>query len=111
VALTLAEGRHPDDVGATTAPNILIFVTDDQRDGLQLMDDTMRRFGQAGTQYTNAYVTTPICCPSRASILTGRYVHNHKVSSEGRAKVLNQTTTVNHYLGNAGYHTGLSENT
>jgi arylsulfatase A-like enzyme len=95
------------DAAAAVNPNILVIVTDDQRDGLEVMDATMRWFGQGGTQYTNMYATTPTCCPSRVSILTGRYAHNHKVSSDGRANVLDQSTTLAHYLDNAGYHTGL----
>jgi arylsulfatase A-like enzyme len=92
---------------ATASPNILIIVTDDQRNGLTVMNDTTRWFGRGGTQYTNAYVTTPTCCPSRASILTGRYVHNHRVSNDEKATVLDPTTTINYYLNSAGYHTAL----
>jgi len=60
-------------------PNILIIVTDDQRDGLAVMPATRRWFGRGGTTFNRAYATTPLCCPARASIMTGRYAHNHGV--------------------------------
>jgi arylsulfatase A-like enzyme len=88
-------------------PNILIIVTDDQREGLEVMPDTVKWFGQGGTYFDQAYATTPTCCPSRASIITGRYAHNHRVTNEEGAKVLNETTTLAHYLDRAGYHTAL----
>ena len=66
-----------------TRPNILFIVTDDQRAGTvefgpggsPWMDRTKARFPWS---FENAYTTTPMCCPARASIFTGRYVHNHK---------------------------------
>ena len=43
------------------------------------MVHTQRIFGEGGTSFSQAFATTPVCCPSRASILTGRYAHNHGV--------------------------------
>jgi arylsulfatase A-like enzyme len=92
---------------AQARPNILVIVTDDQREGMGVMRDTRTWFADAGTSYRRAYVTTPTCCPSRASILTGRYVHNHHVDNLHPATVLDQQTTLNFYLQRAGYRTGL----
>jgi arylsulfatase A-like enzyme len=68
-------------------PNILILVSDDQRwDQLscadhpvipQLKTPNMDMLAQEGVYFENAFVTTPICAVSRASILTGRYASTH----------------------------------
>lgn len=105
--LPLISARPAPQSGAEAPPNILIIVTDDQRAGLEVMPDTLKWFEAGGTRYTNAFATTPTCCPSRASLLTGRYVHNHGVDNRKRATVLDQTTTINYYLQRAGYRTGL----
>ena len=69
------------------------------------MPDTKRIFGAHGVTYSNAFVTTPMCCPSRSSILTGQYAHNHGVKSN--LIPLDQSKTLESYLSRAGYRTGL----
>lgn len=90
-------------------PNVLIFITDDQRaDALDVMSTTRRWLADQGTEFTEAYVTTPLCCPSRASILTGRYVHNHGVLDNFSAAELDQKSTVHRYLQEVGYLTAIA---
>jgi arylsulfatase A-like enzyme len=61
-------------------PNILLIITDDQRfDTLEYMPFVQRELVARGITFSNAYVTTPLCCPSRASILTGLYARHHGV--------------------------------
>ncbi len=86
-------------------PNVLIFLTDDQRKGLEVMDALRNRVEANGRRYPNAYVTTPVCCPSRASIMSGRYVHNHGVEANF-VDFFDHRTTVQFYLQRAGYRTG-----
>lgn len=89
-------------------PNVLVIVTDDQPNGtMTVMPKTRRHFGQNGATFTHAYSTTPACCPARASIMTGRYAHNHKVLSNEDGSELDQDTTLQAYLRPAGYRTGL----
>ncbi|HEX6262454.1 MAG TPA: sulfatase [Actinomycetota bacterium] len=88
-------------------PNILIILSDDQRAGtLGVMPKTRRWFKRAGVLYPRAYATTPVCCPSRASILTGRYAHNHDVNTNQEAQELDHDTSIQRYLQDAGYRTG-----
>lgn len=105
-----ATGQVPPEPEVPEPLNILIIVTDDQRTAgtMQVMPETLTRFGTEGTAFTRAFATTPTCCPSRASIFTGRYAHNHGVhtSASGQAYLLDQTTTLQRHLSEAGYLTG-----
>ncbi len=100
------------DVGHTPAPerppNVLIVLTDDQRaDTLGVMPQVRRLFGGGGIEYANGFVTTPLCCPSRATIMTGRFPHDTGVLGNGDALKLDHDTTVQRYLHDAGYRTGM----
>ncbi|MEO6915460.1 MAG: sulfatase [Chitinophagaceae bacterium] len=68
-------------------PNIIFILTDDQRfDAMGAMGNpiiqtpNMDRLARNGLLFRNAYVTTSICCVSRASILTGQYQSRHKIN-------------------------------
>jgi arylsulfatase A-like enzyme len=103
----LGLGTAADAQAAPARPNILVIVTDDQPLGtLGAMPETRRLFAQGGRSYPNAYVTTPLCCPSRASILTGRYAHNHGVLTQ-EPQSFDVRTTIPRYLQRAGYLTGI----
>jgi arylsulfatase A-like enzyme len=95
-------------VAAETRPNILIILTDDQSaDELANMPKARQWFGAGGTQFTDAYVTTPLCCPSRSTIFSGRYVHNHGNTQNDHPHNLDLTATFQRYLQDAGYATAL----
>lgn len=71
----------------TDKPNFLIMISDDQRwDQLSYADNpiipelktpNMDKLAENGAYFRNAFITTPICAVSRASIMTGRYVSTH----------------------------------
>lgn len=92
-------------------PNIIYILTDDQRyDELGFMNpilDTphMNRLAKEGTHFRNAFVTTSLCSPSRASILTGLYMHNHGVVDNNKPP-REGTRYFPEYLQEAGYTTG-----
>jgi arylsulfatase A-like enzyme len=103
------EGTSSAPTGTGGRPNVLLIVTDDQREGLEVMPDTRRWLVQGGTTFPWAFATTPVCCPSRASIMTGRYAHNHGVRTNrpGQANNLEQESTLQYQLQRAGYRTAM----
>ena len=101
-------GEHATAQSPERPPNVLIIVTDDQRvSTLDVMDETERAFSHEGVNYTNAFVTTPLCCPSRASILTGLYAHNHGVIRNSSNDPLDYSRTVPAVLKGLGYRTAM----
>jgi arylsulfatase A-like enzyme len=93
-------------------PNVLLIVTDDQRaEGtLDFMPTTRRWLARGGTVFSSAYTSTPLCCPSRASIMTGRYAHNHRVltNQPNSTARMPHSTTLQRYLHDAGYSTAIA---
>src|SRR5687767_3287807 len=68
---------HGTALAAPAQPNVLLIVADDMRsDGLQAMP-TLRSLAAQGVTFSQAMVTSPLCCPSRASILSGEYASHH----------------------------------
>jgi arylsulfatase A-like enzyme len=93
---------------ASGRPNVLLIITDDQRvESMGPMRKTRRWFRQGGTEYVNAFATTPLCCPSRASIFTGRYAHNHGVETNADAHELDPRSALAFYLREDGYRTAI----
>jgi arylsulfatase A-like enzyme len=63
-------------------PNVILISTDDQNQtDMFVMSITQALLGGRGTTFENSYVTYPLCCPSRATQITGQYAHNHGVTT------------------------------
>jgi N-acetylglucosamine-6-sulfatase len=95
-------------------PNVVVVMTDDQNDSLLGMTNVIGRLAGRGTTFRNSYVSLPLCCPSRATFLTGRYAHNHGVQfnfgpTAGNTGYhqLDHRSTIAVWLRRSGYKTAL----
>ena len=102
-------------------PNILVFFTDDHGQWLQqaygnseILTPNMNRIARNGVRMMNAFTTSPVCSPARASFFTGRMPSQHGIHDwiEERTQAyaypwLKNQTLISELLGRAGYHTGL----
>jgi arylsulfatase A-like enzyme len=99
---------------ASARPNIIFILTDDQRwDALGAAGNSiihtpnLDQLAHKGILFKNAYVTTSICCVSRASLLSGQYESRHKINdfaTDFTSQALNNTYPL--LLKNAGYAIG-----
>src|SRR3954469_12756975 len=64
---------------APERPNVVFVLTDDLSWNLIQYMPNVQAMQRQGMTFTNYFVTDSLCCPSRASIFTGRYPHNHGV--------------------------------
>lgn len=123
VALASGDATILRAVGPSTAcsaipprPNILVVNLDDTRaDGVGLMPVLETRIAAAGQTFTNSFTPDPLCCPSRASLLTGLYALHHGTRTltapNGGAirfrELGGDQKTIAVWLQGAGYRTGL----
>jgi arylsulfatase A-like enzyme len=110
LAVWLADGSAGSRGAADQRPNIVMVVTDDQTlasfNG-HVMPYTVGSVAGAGTTFTNAVVTTPLCCPSRATLLTGQYGHNNGIvnNKPGYPALRDKANVLPEWLNQAGYET------
>jgi N-acetylglucosamine-6-sulfatase len=118
LALALAVGGHraasavAKPSQATPRPNVVVIETDDQTQAsISVMPKTRALIGDKGTTFPNSFVNYSLCCPSRATLLSGQYAHNHGVLGNkapvGGFDRLDSTNTLPVWLQGAGYYTGL----
>jgi N-acetylglucosamine-6-sulfatase len=112
--VVLVGGCDGDDAGderaSASGPHFVVVVTDDQEElsyGQRVMPNVVELLGERGTTFEDAIVTTPACCPSRASMLTGQYAHNHGVltNSPGYRRLIDPDNVLPVWLQEAGYRT------
>ena len=104
---------RPERVSAARAarlPNVIFIYTDDQNLSefkRRYMPRTFRLLADRGTVFSDFVVATPICCPSRASYLTGSYPHNDGVFSNrgGYSQLRGKYNSLPVWMRNAGYRT------
>jgi len=116
VAIVIASGA------GFAAPNLIVLMTDD------LDELTLQRarelgvvphfdavFAAGGTRFADSFVTNSLCCPSRATFLTGQYTHNHGVlnithdvqTPQGSFSAFDDSEHLGVWLQRAGYRTGM----
>jgi N-acetylglucosamine-6-sulfatase len=96
--------------GDDPRPNIVVVMTDDQTVAdLEAMPRVQRLLGAAGVSFDRSYVSYPVCCPSRATYLSGQYAHNHHVLGlyppTGGYGRFDARKSLPVWLERAGYHT------
>jgi arylsulfatase A-like enzyme len=106
-------------VQTSDRPNVILILTDDL--DARLLEEhptnypNLRKLAAGGTTFENAFVTDPLCCPSRATILRGQYAHNHEILGnwwpQGGARKFRdlgrEDSTVAAWLQDEGYRTVL----
>ncbi len=102
--------------GDPERPNVILILTDDlDAASISHMPNLRSLLIERGTTFENAFVTDPLCCPSRATILRGQYAHNHEIlgnwwprgGSRKFSELGREGSTVATWLQDEGYRTVL----
>ncbi len=94
-------------------PNIIVVMTDDQSlytildSNQNLSTNIFGNLIKNGTTFTNSFVVTSQCDPSRATFMTGQYPHNHGILTNDQGYSFDHSNTLSVWLQNAGYKTSL----
>ena len=116
VAVALATGAsaqaRPADADADGRPNILVVMTDDMSyDDLKFMPHVQKLLADKGTSFSDAVDSFPLCCPSRATFISGQYAHNHGVIGNfwpyGWYGMKDRKNILPAWIDKAGYETAL----
>jgi arylsulfatase A-like enzyme len=108
-------GGHPADAAQAKRPNVVVIITDDQGHGdlgihgnPKIRTPNLDRLGRESVRIDRFYVM-PVCAPTRACLLTGRYNYRTRVVDTymGRAMMDPQEVTLAEMLGAAGYRTAI----
>src|SRR5687768_18039834 len=96
---------------AAQQPDLVLVVTDDQAYvTLPFMPSTLVLLADEGISFENGFANTPLCCPARATILTGLFSRHHLVYGNtfpnGGALAFDDTSTLAVWLQDGGYRTG-----
>jgi N-acetylglucosamine-6-sulfatase len=91
-------------------PNIVVIMTDDQTlESMRVMSGVRRSLAAEGTTFDRAFVSNSLCCPSRATLFSGQYSHNHGVignsGPDGGYGRLDKRNWLPVWLQRAGYRT------
>ncbi len=109
VAVSPAQARK---AGIGKRPNILVVMTDDEAlADVAHMPHVRKLLADRGTSFTNAVDSFPLCCPARATFITGQYAHNHGVAGNfypyGWYGMKHRRNILPAWLQKAGYRTAL----
>ena len=113
-----ARRPRPQRAAAAARPNIVFILTDDQDlllGSLDAMPHLRWLLGTQGLTFSHDFVPLSLCCPSRSTILTGQYAHNHKVYTNAPPdggfqeflRLGHEEATIGTALHEAGYRTAL----
>jgi arylsulfatase A-like enzyme len=112
LAVSVSSGAHRAATAQAPAkPNILLIETDDQTlSDMRVLPGVKSLIGDRGVTFDSSFVSYSLCCPSRATVLTGQYAHNHGVlnntlATGGGYYKLDGSNTLPVWLQRAGYAT------
>jgi len=110
IAVGVQENTGSAQAATAQRPNIVVLETDDQTLAeLEVLPNVRRLIGDAGVTFENNFDSFSLCCPSRATFLTGQYPHNNGVRGnalpEGGYEKLDSSNTLAVWLQRAGYYT------